>query len=34
VPGSEDAVRAIFRRRLDGCGAFSTDKLGSIACAC
>lgn len=32
VPGSEDAVRAIFRRRLDGCGAFSTDKLGSIAC--
>ena len=32
VPGSEDAVRAIFRRRLDGCGAISTDKLGSIAC--
>ena len=32
VPGSEDAVRAIFRRRLEGCGTFATDKLGSIAC--
>src|ERR1044072_8811959 len=32
VPGSEDAVRAIFRRRLEGCGTISTDKLGSIAC--
>lgn len=32
VPGSEDAVRAIFRKRLDGFGRFSTDKLGSIAC--
>lgn len=32
VPGSEDAVRAIFRRRLEGCGDFSTDKLGSTAC--
>ena len=32
VPGSEDAVRAIFRRRIEGCGAIATDKLGSIAC--
>jgi putative aminopeptidase FrvX len=32
VPGSEDAVRAIFRQRLEGCGEFATDKLGSIAC--
>ncbi len=32
VPGSEDAVRAIFRRRLEGQGVFSTDRLGSMAC--
>ncbi|HEX2746986.1 MAG TPA: M42 family peptidase, partial [Verrucomicrobiales bacterium] len=32
IPGSEDAVRAIFRQRLAGCGTFSTDKLGSTAC--
>jgi endoglucanase len=32
VPGSEDAVRAIFRSRLAGCGKFSSDKLGSVAC--
>ena len=25
-------MRAIFRRQLEGCGAISTDKLGSIAC--
>ncbi len=32
VPGHEDAVRAIFRRRLDGRGDFRTDRLGSIVC--
>lgn len=32
IPGSEDAVRAIFRKRLEGCGTFSADKLGSAAC--
>ena len=33
VPGSEDAVRNIFRRHLKGFGSVSTDKLGCIACA-
>lgn len=32
IPGSEDAVRAIFRRELDGLGSFSSDRLGSLAC--
>jgi len=32
VSGSEGAVRTIFRRQLEGCGDFATDKLGSIAC--
>jgi putative aminopeptidase FrvX len=32
VPGSEDAVRAIFRRGLEGCGTFHADRLGSLAC--
>ena len=32
VPGSEDAVRAIFRGELAGAGTMRTDRLGSIAC--
>lgn len=32
VPGSEDAVRSIFRRELEGHGTFLTDRLGSTAC--
>lgn len=32
ISGCEDAVRDIFRRELEGCGTFATDKLGSLAC--
>lgn len=32
VPGSEDAVRTLFRQHLTGYGTISTDRLGSIAC--
>ena len=32
VPGSEDAVRAIFRRELASLGSIQCDRLGSIAC--
>jgi endoglucanase len=32
VPGHEDAVRAIFRKRLEGMGKMRTDRLGSIVC--
>lgn len=33
VSGHEDEVRAIFCQELKGCGALSTDKMGSVACS-
>lgn len=32
VPGYEDEVRALFVEELEGAGAFSTDKSGSVVC--
>lgn len=32
VSGSEEAVGAIFRRELEGCGTMAGDRLGSLAC--